>query len=89
MLHCAFSPTMADSSNGGQPLFTPISHPELRQLGHEHIHPFLRDRETYLLRVQDVDNSSGHLEPVSVKVSLDGYFIASLIELEEFRSAVA
>ena len=79
---------MAECHQGGQHLFTPISHPELRQLGQNNIHTFLREREIYLLRITDARNSGGTVEPIPLKSSVDADLLTSLIELEEFGSEI-
>ena len=65
---------MAESPQSGQHVFTPIAHPELRQIGQKHIHVFFRELESYFLRIQDAVNSIGNIEPISPKASVDSDF---------------
>jgi len=68
----------------GQPMFTPISHPELRKLGRNPIHNFLLARENYLLRVQDAVSSGSSITPVPLRSSIDRDLLLSLISFETF-----
>lgn len=68
----------------GQPMFTPISHPELRKLGRNPIHNFLLARENYLLRVQDSMSSGSSITPVPLRSSIDRDILLSLISFETF-----
>ena len=79
---------MAEGPKGGHHLSTPISHPELRQLGQKSIHLFLRERESFLLRVMDAQISGASLDPITLKASIDIDLLTSFIELEEFGAAV-
>ena len=73
----------------GQPLFTPISHPELKQLGQKYIHTFLREWDRYLLCIQDSCNSSGTtVNPIRLRSAIDVDLLQSLIELEEFGEEI-
>ena len=79
---------MAASPKGRDHLFTPISHPELRQLDQKSIYLFFRERESYLLRVMDAQISGASLNLITLKASIYIHFLTSFIEREEFGSAV-
>lgn len=66
-------------------MFTPITHPELRKLGRKHLHNFIRERERYLLRLEDIKASGASVQPVSLKTSIDPDLLLSLVEFGEFN----
>lgn len=73
------------SCSSGQPLFTPVTHPELRRLGRKPVHIFLRDREKYLLRIKDAQDSGSSITPVSLRSSVDRDLLESLISFGHFE----
>ena len=73
-----------NSHTAGQPLFTPVSHPYLKRLGHKNICNFLRAREQYLLRLDDARNSGSAVAPVSIKASINPDILIELIDFDEF-----
>ena len=76
---------MADprGSIAGQNLFTPISQPVLRKLRHKNIRKFLRDRENYLLKIEDAKTSGSTVKPISVVSSVDRDLLQSLLDIGE------
>lgn len=74
--------------SSGHYLFTPLAHPILFKLGRKSIHTFLKERETYLLRMQDVKTSGGTIDPVSVKASVDQDLLLSPVEFGEVGVSV-
>lgn len=75
--------------SGGQPIFTPIVHPELRRLGRKNIHIFLRERERYILRLEDAQASGSSVQPVSLKASVDPDLLLSMVEFGEFDNVTS
>lgn len=63
----------------GQPLFTPISHPRLSRYGKREVRKFLKDRERYILAIDDAVKSGAEIEPVSVKASIDTELLESFV----------
>ena len=83
------SPKTFGISAVGQPLFTPIAHPKLEQIGQKFIHTFLKEWERSLLCIQDANNAGENkVFPVSLKSAIDTDLFQSLIELEEFGEDV-
>jgi len=72
----------------GQNAFVPVSHPELRRLGRKNVRTFLKERECYLLRVKDAQNSGSNVLPVSLVSSVDRDLLLSTIPLGVFGSSV-
>jgi hypothetical protein len=73
-----------------QPVFQPIAHPVLRQLGQTNIRKFLVARDAYVRSIkerQDQENCR-ILKPVSLKYSLDADLLLSLIDLNQFGDFV-
>ena len=48
----------------GQPLYAPIAHPELRQLGRKQIDDFLQAREQYESQVSAARIAGANIQPV-------------------------
>jgi hypothetical protein len=63
------------------PIYTPVSAPELRSLGQEPIRKFLRDRAVYLRRLEERKKEPGcdFLTPVSLVTSVDPDLLEGLI----------
>ena len=86
---------MAGNSNSGQAqlqgqhLFTPIAHPELCRLGQKRIHAFLRERERYLLHINDAQATGSSISAISLKSSLDPDLLLSLVEFDEFDGVIS
>ena len=74
----------SSSPTVGQHLFTPVSHPVLRRYGRKQIHTFVREREQYLLKIQEVNDSGGKISAISIKASIDPDLLLSLVEIGEF-----
>jgi len=68
----------------GQHLFTPVSHPELRRLGRKAVQTFIRERERYMLKIDDANASGANVSAVSIKASIDTDLLLSLIDFDEF-----
>ena len=77
-----------DGPTGGHHTFTPISHPELTVLGSREIHTFLCERERYLLRIKDANDSGNKITPISIKYSIETDLLLSLIDLGELGDNV-
>lgn len=67
-----------------QPMFTPISHPQLKQLSQTNINIFLREWDRCILRIKDANHSDGSPSPTSLKATPNVDLLHSLIDLEEF-----
>ena len=77
-----------DGPTGGQHMFTLIPHPELNVLGSIEIHTFLCERERYLLRIKDANDSGNKITPISIKYSIETDLLLSLIDLGELGDNV-
>ena len=75
---------MAQPATSGDQGYWNVVHPKLRKPSRRQIYIFLKEREQYLLRIQD-GQSSGHTLPViPLYSSVDHDFLLSLICLRRF-----
>eukprot|EP00171_Calliarthron_tuberculosum_P011307 IDg11307t1 len=72
------------TSTAAKHLFTQVSHSELRKLGRNNLQTFLRERERYLLKVADANNSVASITFKKLKESFKTDLPLSLIALGEF-----
>ena len=55
--------TLATAPAVGQPLYAPIAHPELRQIGRKQISNFLEDLEKYLSQISAARAAGAKMQP--------------------------
>jgi hypothetical protein len=88
--------TATDSDNGGPvgyagtPVFQPIVHPVLNQLGQGNIRKFIRARDAYVRAISERREILGadKITPFSLRYSVDPDLLLSLIELAQFGADV-
>ena len=71
----------------GQPLYAPIKHPELRQLGRKQIDEFLQAREQYESQVSAARLTGANIQPVPLTSSVESEILLSLIGMGELQDA--
>lgn len=68
----------------GQNLFTPVTYHEFRKLGHRNTHQFPRERERYLLKIDDGNKSGTNVTVTTLTPSSHNDLLLSLITINEF-----
>ena len=71
----------------GQPLYAPIAHPELRQLGLRQITRFLQEREKYVSQVSAARAAGASIQPVPLTSSVDSQLLRSLVGIGVLKGA--
>ena len=65
-------------------VFAPIRHPVLRTIGRVPIQKFLKEREAYLLTVEEARSQGSSFAAVSLVSSIDANLLRNLIDLDTF-----
>lgn len=80
--------SQARTAKIGQHLLTTISYPHLIKYGKKEIRTFLKDRDQYLLTINDLKNSRSSIEQRSLKSSIDTELLEGFIFFQYFGAEV-